>query len=96
MISVIRVEMLGGLSVWADGVPVLDSAGKVNKPWQVFCFLVLNLYSMGLSALLARTLAGTLFGQIAAPDTHTEQGELYVQDPGGKRLPLGVFLRFRR
>lgn len=42
MISVIRVEMLGGLSVWADGVPVLDSAGKVNKPWQVFCFLVLN------------------------------------------------------
>lgn len=42
MIESIRVDMLGGLSVWADGVPVLDSSAKINKPWQVFCFLVLN------------------------------------------------------
>ncbi len=42
MISTIRIEMLGGLSVWADGEPLLDSSAKINKPWQVFCFLVLN------------------------------------------------------
>lgn len=42
MISAIRVELFGGLSVWADSVPVLDGSSKVNKPWQVFCFLVLN------------------------------------------------------
>ena len=42
MITKMRVDMLGGLSVWADGVPILDSSTKINKPWQVFCFLVLN------------------------------------------------------
>ncbi len=42
MIKTIKVEMLGGLSVWADGEPVLDGSAKINKPWQVFCFLVLN------------------------------------------------------
>lgn len=58
-------------------------------------FVILNLYSMGLSALLARTLAGTLFPQLASEKTTAEQGELYVIDSFGKRLPLGVFLRFR-
>ncbi len=42
MISTIKVDMLGGLSVWADGSFVLDNAAKVTKPWQVFCYLVLN------------------------------------------------------
>lgn len=42
MIKSIRVDMLGGLSVWADDVSILDSSAKINKPWQVFCFLVLN------------------------------------------------------
>lgn len=58
------------------------------------CFVVLNLYSMGLSALLARTLAESAFPQAAGAEV--EQGELYVADGAGKRLPLGVFLRFRR
>lgn len=58
------------------------------------CFVVLNLYSMGLSALLARTLAESTFPQAASAEI--EQGELYVTDKGGKRLPLGIFLRFRR
>ena len=38
----IRVTLLGGLSVSIDDNPVLDSSAKINKPWQVFCFLVLN------------------------------------------------------
>lgn len=58
------------------------------------CFVVLNLYSMGLSALLARTLAESAFPQ--ASGAELGQGELYVTDASGKRLPLGVFLRFRR
>ncbi len=58
------------------------------------CFVVLNLYSMGLSALLARTLVDGAFPQAAT--ARVEQGELYVTDSMAKRLPLGVFLRFRR
>lgn len=59
-------------------------------------FVVLNLYSMGLSALLARTLADSVFPQLRATDVAVQQGELYVSDTFGKRLPLGVFLRFRK
>lgn len=58
------------------------------------CFVVLNLYSMGLSALLARTLADSAFPQLTG--ANAEQGELYVTDSFGKRLPLGVFLRFSK
>ena len=52
-------------------------------------FLVLNLYSMGLSATLANTLVNSVFGNVAK-----ERGELFVEDKFGKKLPLGVFLRF--
>lgn len=52
-------------------------------------FLVLNLYSMGFSAILAQTLVESIFGR-----SHTiENGELYAADSYGKRLPLGIFLR---
>jgi 23S rRNA (cytosine1962-C5)-methyltransferase len=52
-------------------------------------FVVLNLYSMGLSALLARTAMHQLFGP-----ARTEQfGELYLDDRAKKALPLGVFYR---
>lgn len=55
-------------------------------------FVVLNLYSMGLSALLADTLVKSIFKQY--DQTKVEIGELYVEDRFKKRLPLGVFLRF--
>jgi 23S rRNA (cytosine1962-C5)-methyltransferase len=55
-------------------------------------FLVLNLYSMGFSSLIAENLVKTHF-----PSVHsTEFGELYMPDQSGKKLPLGVFLRFKR
>ena len=55
-------------------------------------FLVLNLYSMSFSALIAENLIKTHF-----PDVdQSEFGELYLPDRSGKKLPLGVFLRFRR
>lgn len=38
----ITVDMLGGLQVRAGDIVVLENAPKVNKPWQVFCYLVLS------------------------------------------------------
>ena len=55
-------------------------------------FLVLNLYSMGLSALLARTALRQTFGATG----YEEFGELYFSDRAGKELPLGTFCRFSR
>ena len=54
-------------------------------------FLVLNLYSMGLSALLARSAVNQLF-----PVPAREQfGELFFYDRAGRTLPLGVYYRCR-
>lgn len=55
-------------------------------------FLVLNLYSMGLSPTLARTAVRQIFG---VPPTE-EYGELYFSDRNSKELPLGTFYRFKR
>lgn len=55
-------------------------------------FLVLNLYSMGLSSTLARTAVRQAFG---APRTE-QWGELCFTDRGGKELPLGTYYRFTR
>ncbi len=55
-------------------------------------FLVLNLYSMGLSALLAKSAVNQLFGSVS----QEQFGELYVTDRAGKALPLGVYYRFFR
>ncbi|MBU0765893.1 MAG: class I SAM-dependent methyltransferase [Bacteroidetes bacterium] len=53
-------------------------------------FLILNLYSMGLSVLVAENLVKKHF-----PDAQNlETGELFIPDRTGSRLPLGVFLRF--
>lgn len=59
---------------------------------QTNSFIVLNLYSMGLSALLARTAVNSLVGNLA----EEEIGELYFGDNSGKILPLGVFYRGER
>ncbi len=55
-------------------------------------FLVLNLYSMGLSAMLARTAVRQAFGE----PKREQAGELYFADRGGKELPLGTYYRFVR
>lgn len=56
------------------------------------CFLILNLYSMGLSAILASTMLRQLFPQYG----NDRFGELYFTDRSGKALPLGVYCRFYR
>ncbi len=55
-------------------------------------FLVFNLYSMGLSSTLARTIVHQMFG---VPQ-HEEYGELYFADRASKELPLGTYYRFAR
>ncbi len=56
-------------------------------------FLVLNLYSMGLSATLAQTAVNQTFG---ATSKDAVGGELCFDDRSGKRLPLGTYYRFQR
>ena len=55
-------------------------------------FFVLSLYSMGFSALIADSLVRTHFGDVK----QKEYGELYFPDRGGRNLPLGTVLRFRK
>lgn len=55
-------------------------------------FLVLNLYSMGLSSTLARTAVRQAFG---VPQKE-QYGELTFTDRAGKELPLGTYYRFER
>ncbi|PWJ59044.1 23S rRNA (cytosine1962-C5)-methyltransferase [Dyadobacter jejuensis] len=53
-------------------------------------FFIINLYSLGLSALIVENLIKTHFGEESAH----QFGELYIPDEFGKKLPLGVFSRF--
>ena len=55
-------------------------------------FLVFNLYSMGLSSMLARTAVHQAFG---APQME-QMGELYFEDRSHKQIPFGTYYRFRR
>lgn len=55
-------------------------------------FLVMNLYSMGLSGLITENLC-----QLHFPDAkNVEFGELYTADLANIKLPLGIFLRFAK
>lgn len=69
---------------------MLECCAKLLDPERGF--LVLNLYSMGLSALLSRTALRQAFGSTG----EEQSGELYFSDRHGKELPLGTFCRFSR
>ena len=55
-------------------------------------FLVFNLYSMGLSSMLARTAVHQAFGKPKAE----QMGELYFEDRSHKQIPFGTYYRFKR
>lgn len=55
-------------------------------------FLVLNLYSMGLSSMLARTAVHQAFGE----PRFEQMGELYFVDRSKKEIPFGTYYRFKR
>ena len=73
-----------------DIVELLEACSKILAPTN--SFLIFNLYSMGLSALLSKSAVNQLFGKVE----NEEFGELYFDDTQGKALPLGVYYRFRR
>jgi len=54
-------------------------------------FFLLNLYSVGFSALIAESLVNSMIKELENP----EAGELYLTDRSEKRLPLGVYYRFK-
>ncbi len=55
-------------------------------------FVILNLYSMGLSSTLARTAIRQAFGAAKSESC----GELIFTDRNQKELPLGTYYRFER
>ena len=69
---------------------MLDCCARLLE--QHGAFLVLNLYSMGLSSTLARTACRQAFG---TPESE-QWGELCFTDRGDKQLPLGTYYRFTR
>lgn len=52
--------------------------------------LILNLYSLGFSALMAENIVRGCFVNTATLDC----GELYLPDHASRRLPLGIYARF--
>ncbi len=73
-----------------DGInDLLKNCNQILAPQK--SFLILNIYSLGFSALIAENFAKTIFG-VEKPN----YGELYVIERSGRRLPLGVFARFNR
>lgn len=54
-------------------------------------FLLLNMYSLSFSSLIAVNLIQSNFKNIH----HAEHGELFLEDSFHKKLPLGIFYRFR-
>lgn len=55
-------------------------------------FLILNMYSLGFSALVGNNLVNSYFDR----GDKNDFGELYLADRFGKKLPLGTYLRFSR
>jgi 23S rRNA (cytosine1962-C5)-methyltransferase len=54
-------------------------------------FFILNMYAVGLSAMIGRNVVKTHF-DVEAP----EFGEFYLKSTQGRDLPMGTFLRFKR
>ena len=67
---------------------LLHSCSKILDP-ENHCF-ILNLYSLGMSSMIALNLLKQYF-----PDASTETGEIYLEDRFAKKLPLGIFARFK-
>ena len=77
--------------LWKLEDDILDFLKDCEKLLDKNAFIVFNLYSMGLSSIVARTMLKQIF-----KEDDISFGELYFQDSFEKRLPLGTFARFRR
>ena len=77
--------------LWKLEDDILEFLKDCEKLLDKNAFIVFNLYSMGLSSIVARTMLKQIFGE-----DDIAFGELYFQDSYDKRLPLGTFARFCR
>lgn len=68
--------------------PLIKLCKELLDPQEYF--FILNLYSIGFSALIVQTLLHSVFGR----KKNEEFGELYLEDNYEKKLPLGIFGRF--
>ena len=68
--------------------PLMEACSKLLEPNGGF--LILNLYSMGFSAVIAKNILKAYFPEV----NYIEYGELLVAEHSGKHLPLSVFARF--
>lgn len=68
--------------------PLMEACAQLLDP--KVGFLILNLYSMGFSALIASNLLQSYFPHAS----DVEYGELVVTERSGKKLPLSIFARF--
>jgi len=64
-----------------------QNCAKILRPQNSFCLL--NMYSMGFSALVAENIMRCCFNAAAT----LSSGELCVSDTFGRQLPLGTFCR---
>jgi 23S rRNA (cytosine1962-C5)-methyltransferase len=71
-----------------DIATLMSACSKLLEPEGGF--LILNLYSMGFSAVIAANLLSAYFPEYKV----VEYGELLVTEQSGKKLPLSVFARF--
>lgn len=67
---------------------LIEMASKLLVKQQ--CFFVLNMYAVGLSAIVGLNVAKTYF-DLSDP----EFGEFYLKSKHNKDLPMGTFLRFK-
>uniref|UniRef100_UPI0040574624 class I SAM-dependent methyltransferase n=1 Tax=Alistipes sp. TaxID=1872444 RepID=UPI0040574624 len=73
-----------------DIANMLECCAKLLE--REYAFLVFNLYSMGLSAIVARTAVHQAFGS----PREEQMGELYFEDMSAKQIPFGTYYRFKR
>ncbi|NDC29950.1 MAG: oxidoreductase [Bacteroidetes bacterium] len=69
---------------------ILCDVAQILDPKQHF--IILNVYSMGLSALLVQNLINRNFKE----SQELENGELYLQAKSGVTLPLGILARYSK
>lgn len=68
---------------------MIESIKKLLNPDKHF--LVMNLYSLGISALAIENIVKSHF-----PNVKYEFGENFISSSTGQKLPLGIYLRFEK
>ena len=70
---------------------LIDTHITLRIPGPEHHFLILNMYSLSFSSMIAANLVKSNFKEV----NNAEHGELYLVDRFKKNLPLGIFFRFR-